>query len=113
MSTQLIAAVSSDGTVSPGQKHRSSDDFSFTVPHGAIELEWQVTSSPNTSSVTFDVRQDLSLGGDPPRAKGCKSGSTSTTSQFPAGGNFYIASPSNNPGNPPPRFTVQLYAVFP
>ncbi len=113
MSTLLIAAVSSEGTVSPGQKHRSSDDFSFTIPQGATELEWQVTSSPNASSVRFDVMQDVSLGGDPVRAEGCKSGSCSSTSQFPAGGNFYIANPSSNPGDPAPAFTVQLYAVFP
>jgi hypothetical protein len=112
-SNQLIAQVNSDGTVSPGQNNRSSVDFKFTLPDGATDLQYGVINSPNTSSVTFNVMQDISLGRDPVVASGKTNNSFSSPSDYPNGGSFYIANPTNNPGTPPPPFTVQLFAVFP
>jgi len=114
MSTQLIATVNSDGSVSPGQKHRSSDNFKFDIPDAAIDLQWQVTNSPNINTVKFNVMQDVTWGPDPVINGQLHNGSlTGAQNEFQSDTNYYIANPSDNPGNPPPPFTVQVYAVFP
>lgn len=112
-STPLVS-ISSDGTTSPGQSHRSSNDFKFTVPDGAIDLQWVVSNSVNESTVTYDVMKDISLGSDSTVASGVSNDNGYTsTSAFTGGGSFYIANPTRNPGDPAPAFTVSVYAVFP
>ena len=106
---ERIAEVRSQGTPLPGQKNRSSDNVTFTIPAGTLQLRYNVTGSPNAATVTFNVMKDVTLGIDPVIAKDVKSSSVSPVSDYQSGTRYYIANPGNNPGNPP--FVVELWAV--
>ncbi|MGR5897577.1 DeoR family transcriptional regulator [Bacillus cereus] len=108
---ELLATVQSGKNVQPGQKHRSSGDFSMTVPSGTKELYFFVASAtdPNDEDkqheIHFDVERDKSGGKDKTVYKDVHDGYTTTNLQSDR--KFYISNPSGATKD----FQVLIYAV--
>jgi len=103
MSTNPIAAVTSEGTPEKGQEHRSSGDFSTETPDEPQQLQWFV--SGNTNPVEFDVMKDNSLRPDSCVWSSLTNGSITS---YESSRSYYIANPVNT-GNPPESFVVTVW----
>ncbi|WP_201763458.1 phosphatidylinositol-specific phospholipase C domain-containing protein [Chengkuizengella marina] len=102
----LIASITSNGGPQPGQKHRSSHNFStVNIPSGTEKLYWEVVNNSNTDAIRFRVKEDVSIWTDPIIFNSLSSGSYTGIIR---NGKLYIADPSNTGGN---SFTVKVYAV--
>ncbi|MFD2573189.1 hypothetical protein ACFSUS_21280 [Spirosoma soli] len=105
MAQTLLATVVSDPQPQPGQKHRSSGNFSTdSMPSGTKYVSFQVINTANPDIIHFDVMQDVSMGIDPTRYSDAYNGFQSNYTDPHR--SLYIANPRNASGN----FTVQVYA---
>ncbi|NBI27964.1 DeoR family transcriptional regulator [Chengkuizengella sp. YPA3-1-1] len=101
-----MASITSNGGPQPGQKHRSSHNFStVNIPSGTEKLYWEVVNNSNTDAIRFRVKEDVSIWTDPIIFNSLSSGSYTGIIR---NGKLYIADPSNTGGN---SFTVKVYAV--
>lgn len=89
------ASVSSEPNPSPGQKHRSSGNFS-TVNCSGSKLKWSCSQG-----IVFDVMKDVSGGTDPTIFHDLTNGSETDTNQDRS---LYIANPRHTTEN----FTVSV-----
>ncbi|MDO8161668.1 DeoR family transcriptional regulator [Bacillus toyonensis] len=106
MAEQLIATVFSQSTPLPGQKNRSSGNFSTEfLPPGTLYLKWIITGGGDPDIISFNVMKDVSAGTDPVIFSGVLSGNrTNVVSER----SLYIA----NPKNALDPFTVSVYAIY-
>ena len=105
MSEKLIAAVESDPHPRPGQKHRSSVNFSTDrADKKAMYFIFRIDDgNPRWEVISFDVMEDK-RGADPVVYKNVFSGNkVAVVSER----SLYIANPKNADGD----FTVSVYEV--
>lgn len=103
----LISQISSDSKPLPGEKNRSSQNFSINnLPPGTIGLKWIIepTQGETSDSISFNIMVDVSLGLD--RVSWSNISNESRTAAD-TNSKYYIANPSgvNHP------FTVKVYAI--
>ncbi|PEY73182.1 phosphatidylinositol phosphodiesterase, partial [Bacillus cereus] len=103
----LISQISSDSKSLPGEKNRSSQNFSINnLPPGTIGLKWIIepTQGETSDSISFNIMVDVSLGLD--RVSWSNISNESRTAAD-TNSKYYIANPSgvNHP------FTVKVYAI--
>ncbi|MFS1514338.1 hypothetical protein VQL36_18200 [Chengkuizengella sp. SCS-71B] len=102
----LIASTTSNGGPQPGQKHRSSNNFStVNIPPGTEKLYWEIVNNSNADSISFRVKEDVPVWTDPIIFNSLKNGSYTGVVKNDS---LYIADPSSTGGN---SFTVNVYAV--
>jgi len=113
--TTLVATVVSEPHPQKGQKHRSSNNFTFDFPAcQPYRLIWQIEDQPGYDwrQIVFDIMQDKS-GKDPVLMSGMSSGIW--TEVFGEDKKLYVANPrrANKEGNLPSdysSFTLKIYA---
>ncbi|WP_160647832.1 endonuclease/exonuclease/phosphatase family protein [Chengkuizengella marina] len=102
----LIASIASNGEPQPGQKHRSSNNFStVNIPSGTEKLYWEIVNNSNADTISFRVKEDISLWTDPIIFNFLKNGSYTSVVKNDS---IYISDPTSTGGN---SFTVNVYAV--
>lgn len=103
--TVEIARVRSGKEPQPGQKNRSSGNFSTeNLPAGTKYLKWEVIGGGDPDFISFNVMEDKSAATDPTHFSGVLSGNrTSVISKR----SLYIA----NPKNATSEFTVIVSAM--
>jgi hypothetical protein len=108
MATTLMATVVSDPEPQPGQKHRSSGNFSTeSMPENPIRWKWVVTGHPNCDAICFNVKHDIKAAIDTVWFKDVYNGKQ-TKNNMKKEGSLYISDPSNANGQ---KFNVSVYAV--
>lgn len=101
-----IVSVTSLGHPQPGQKHRSSGNFSTQgVPGGFSKFYWEVSGTKEPDSVKFDIKRDKSAGIDPVIFSDLKNKSVTGIQQIRS---LYLADPK---GSYDGDFIVTVYAT--
>jgi hypothetical protein len=101
-----IVEITSLGKPQPGQKHRSSGNFSTQgVPGGFSKFYWEVSGTQQPDSVKFDVKRDKSGGTDPVIYPNLKNKSVTDIQQIRS---LYIADPKGSYGG---DFRVTVYGA--
>ena len=101
---ELLAAVVSLPTPQPGQRHRSSGNFSTdNAASGAKRFIFKVINNPNADRISFDVMEDKSGATDPTIWKDEYSGNSVPVERKR---DLYIANPK---GAGDQDFTVEVY----
>lgn len=105
--TNPIASVTSQPQPQPGQKNRSSGNFSTQdAPSGTRRIQWFVTENDNYDQIVFNVMQDKKLWFDPVIFKNVRNGDIT---DYKDDRQLYIANPQNAGGQ---TFIVQAWPVF-
>jgi hypothetical protein len=106
MAEKLLAAVTSDAQPQPGQKHRSSGNFSTQdAPVGTNALRWEIADTGNPNGIRFGVKDDKSVGVDPPVFEDVYN---NKQTGYVADRSLYVA----NPEGASSKFTVKVYAIY-
>ncbi|TKH95822.1 phosphatidylinositol phosphodiesterase, partial [Bacillus cereus] len=103
----LISQISSESSPLSGQQNRSSQNFKIDIlPVGTKELKWVIEPSDKdySSTISFNVMIDVSLGIDSTRWKNILHGSRT---EAYTNTKYYIASPMGATN----KFTVKIYAI--
>ncbi|MEJ9251376.1 phosphatidylinositol phosphodiesterase, partial [Bacillus thuringiensis] len=103
----LISQISSESSPLSGQQNRSSQNFKIdSLPVGTKELKWVIEPSEKdySSTISFNVMIDVSLGIDSTRWKNISHGSRT---EAYTNTKYYIASPTGATN----KFTVKIYAI--
>lgn len=103
----LISQISSESSPLSGQQNRSSQNFKIdSLPVGTKELKWVIEPSEKdySSTISFNVMIDVSLGIDFTRWKNISHGSRT---EAYTNTKYYIASPMGATN----KFTVKIYAI--
>ncbi|TKI86979.1 phosphatidylinositol-specific phospholipase C domain-containing protein, partial [Bacillus mycoides] len=103
----LISQISSDSKPLPGEKNRSSQNFSINnLPTGTLGLKWIIepTEEDTSAIISFNIMVDVSLGLD--RVSWSNISDESRTAAD-TNSKYYIA----NPIGASHRFTVKVYAI--
>lgn len=101
-----LASVDSYPGPQPGQKHRSSGNFSTEdAPSGTTDLFWEITNNSNAGSIKFNVKKDKSAATDPTEFKDV---GNATTTKYISERRLYIADPE---GAGDSAFVVVVYAL--
>lgn len=107
-----LAYVNSRGIPYNGQKHRSSENFTITIPSGAKFISYLARGPGATwygKNVIFDVMKDVTWGIDPVIAKDAKSYGQTPISAYKSGESYYIANPRDGGGD---IFGVEIWATW-
>ncbi|RGP45267.1 hypothetical protein BTW32_26135 [Bacillus thuringiensis] len=103
----LVASISSNPSPSPGQKNRSSQNFSIdNLPAGTKGLKWVVepTTPDSASNIRFKIMRDVSGGTDPVVWSDLFN---QKTTGIQTSSKFYVSNPQGASKN----FTVKVYAI--
>lgn len=105
MGQTVIATVVSSNKPLPGQKNRSSQNFSYMpLPVGTSSVTYKITAGANPQNIYFSVMQDRTMAGDPYIFR--KIGDGFTTNDLTDTSDLYIANPEGATG----EFVVTVYA---
>ncbi|PGB05633.1 phosphatidylinositol-specific phospholipase C [Bacillus toyonensis] len=103
----LISQISSDSKPLPGEKNRSSQNFSINnLPTGTMGLKWIIepTEEDTSAIISFNIMVDVFLGLD--RVSWSNISNESRTAAD-TNSKYYIA----NPSGANHQFTVKIYAI--
>ncbi|MCI4253127.1 phosphatidylinositol-specific phospholipase C [Bacillus sp. CCB-MMP212] len=103
----LISQISSDSKPLPGEKNRSSQNFSINnLPTGTMGLKWIIepTEEDTSAIISFNIMVDVFLGLD--RVSWSNISNESRTAAD-TNSKYYIA----NPNSANQQFTVKIYAI--
>jgi hypothetical protein len=106
----LVAEIRSDGSPRPGQRERSSANFSLAaVPEGVRELRWR--TEPDSAQIRFHVMVDIRANSDHRVLSNVVSGGRTALPlerESLSRRGFYIAEPSGSANS---DFVVKVYAL--